>query len=239
MLRSPWSVYLEIPTRKTTSLVGTSVSVGGVSGAALAWLRTLEKIYTFSHCSDFWCYFDSTGVPSSLPTTIRSIRVFRGKSMSILAAEDASNARGGRLLIECEAGGADEMWLKVLLFVISNECGEHWDIINGIVASSRKPKQPPLPSRPGARRPTSSSSYPSGPSSIAPSSQTEALIRIELWIHSAVNSAGTNDDTTTPKMDVDGDVAIAPRIVRLIGHLRAYLDRDESLSIRYQPHGGA
>jgi hypothetical protein len=127
----------------------------------------------------------------------------------------------------------------VLLFVISNECGEHWDIINGIVASSRKPKQPPLPSRPGARRPTSSSSYPSGPSSIAPSSQTEALIRIELWIHSAVNSAGTNDDTTTPKMDVDGDVAIAPRIVRLIGHLRAYLDRDESLSIRYQPHGGA
>ena len=259
MFRSPWTVYLEIPTKTSSSLAGTSANLGGVSGVALAWMRTLVKIYTFSHCTDFWCWFHSSCVPSALPSNVRSIRVFRGRSMPILAAEDAANVLGGRLLIECEGGLADEMWLKLLLFVISNECGEHGDIINGIAVSARKPKQPNALPKPPPRRPAASSpSYLSGPPSSAGSSlssaQTESLLRIEIWVHSSASSStdAELETTTTTATNLDVDSAavpvpvVAPKTVRLMEGLRAYLDRDGSslgtrapISIRYRPHGCA
>jgi hypothetical protein len=121
-LSSNWSIWLE----KSEKPSGNKF-----------WLTSLQQIYQFGCISDFWCWFDNSVIPSHIPSSIRSIRVF--KTGTSLAREDKQNQSGGRVLIDFRLfnGNPDFCWLKVLLFILSDEYKEFSSLINGVVAGNR------------------------------------------------------------------------------------------------------
>jgi hypothetical protein len=117
-LEHEWNVYVEPK----------SHSLGKVSDSS--WLQSLIFIYKFQSGHEFWCWFNNSAVPSSFPPSLSSLRVFKSDCSPEKSDED--NILGGRLMFTVSKS-VDEIWLCLLLNIISHDFPDNYKHMCGIV----------------------------------------------------------------------------------------------------------